>query len=309
MSKTILSLCAISILLIVSCKPLTVLFYSAGGMVQEDKTGGWERIQHVILRYQNMDTLHYLFDSYTNIDDVYPCEIQSPYVCYVPKDKSGVLGVHVEQNILTSLDGGGILDKAEIDDFQDAESYKCNYFPIYRYLIHDSVIQFMKLTCEEREINISQTFFSVYTKGDWLRKRSFIPPITIIPNLTEVEINPDVIMIFNQIYEISYKYLNGRDTVLQHQFGLYYPEERITTNIPMYYLPLESDVYYQKNMRKHLVKKRLGFYTTGDPFDNLIDDYRHEIDTALLALPVRIFQEKYLQTNDIYCLDGLIENK
>jgi hypothetical protein len=62
---------------------------------------------------------------------------------------------------------------------------------------------------------------------------------------------------------------------------------------------------YRKNKRNYPVKKRMGFFPPGELWGNKPGDYRHETDTALLALPIRIFQEKYLQTEDIYCLDGL----
>jgi len=59
-------------------------------------------------------------------------------------------------------------------------------------------------------------------------------------------------------------------------------------------------------MRKYLVKKRLGFYPRLREFSyNQISNYSHEIDTALLALPVKIFQGKYMLTKDVYCLDGM----
>jgi hypothetical protein len=49
----------------------------------------------------------------------------------------------------------------------------------------------------------------------------------------------------------------------------------------------------------------LGFYPSpSELFVDNLTDYRHEIDTALLSLPVRIFQEQYVKTKDIYSLYG-----
>jgi len=293
----------LSLFFIVSCKPPTVLFYSAGGMVQEDKTGGWESIEQVILRYQKGDTLQYMVDYYASLED-YPREIHSPYICYIPEEQSGVLGVHVGKGGMPPLDGKSILHSLEIVDFQDIESYNIYYLPLYRYQIHHSFIQFHKMSPEERTIDTLQTFSPLYTKGKWLRSRLYMPLSS-----KEVEVEPNVKMIYNQIFDVSYKYFNGSDTIFQYEFRLNSLEARLFPNIPMYFLPLVTDVYYQKNMRKYLVKQRQGYYIRGERREYLLDDYRHEIDTALLALPVRIFQEKYLQTNDIYCLDGLIVNR
>jgi len=69
MNKTILSLCAISIFLIVSCKPPTVLYYVVGN-VRADKSGGYESIEQVILRYQKGDTLQYMVDYYANLEQL-----------------------------------------------------------------------------------------------------------------------------------------------------------------------------------------------------------------------------------------------
>ncbi|MDR2809781.1 MAG: hypothetical protein LBB84_04385 [Tannerellaceae bacterium] len=175
------------------------------------------------------------------------------------------------------------------------------------------------MTQEERIADTTRIFSALYTKARWARDRLYMPPMTISSRLRdtgyddqyyqkypllkrEIEVEPDVQMIFLQLYKVSYKYLIGRDTLSGYNTG-YYCKNHLP-NIPMFYLPLDTNVYYKKNMRKYLVKKRLGFCPSFDrPEYNHLADYRHEIDTALLALPVRIFQEKYLQTKELYCLD------
>jgi hypothetical protein len=273
-----------------------VLYYSAGGMVHEDKTGGWERVEHVILRYQKGDTLQYLFDNYSDLDD-YPREIRSPYVCYMPKKQSGVLGVHAGRGGITHLWGKSVLPLSEMRDYRDMESSDMYYIPLYQYQIYDSTIRFHKMTQEERTIDTTQIYSTIYAKGKWWFARGHMR------HFRETEIEPDVQMIFHEMYDVVYKYLTGSDTILQHHWDLYY--EGYITTIPMFHLPMEIDVYYRKNRRDYLVKKRLGFFPPSELWENKLDDYRHEIDTALLALPIRIFQEKYLQTEDIYCLDEL----
>jgi hypothetical protein len=284
-----------------SCKPPTVLIDYG---VHEDKSG-WEVISHAILRYQQGYTLQYMFDCYAYLND-YPREIHSPYICYTPKEQSGVLGVHVGRHLVSSLaafEGKSILPLPEMRNYQDMESFDIYYLPLYRYQIHDSVIHFRKMTQEERIADTTQIARSIYIKGNWLHSRLYRQPITTIPQLNEVEVEPDVQMIFHQIYDVKYKYLAGRDTLSWYNKGFYC--ENPLKSISMFYLPLETDVYYKKHRRKYLVKKRLGFCPAYDsPGDNRLTDYRHEIDTAILALPVRIFQEQYVKTKDIYSLDG-----
>jgi hypothetical protein len=116
--------------------------------------------------------------------------------------------------------------------------------------------------------------------------------------------NPEVEKIFEQIYDMEYKYLNEWDSLIWKDYSVEY--NSLLSSIPMFYLPLETDVYYKKNLKKYLVKKRLGFYGR---FDNPLEydrtaTFSHELDTALLALPIKFFQQKYLETRDIYCLDG-----
>jgi hypothetical protein len=281
----------------VSCNPPTVLYYLPGGIVSDDLSGGWEQIEHAILRYQKGDTLQYLFDNLSGLGD-YPREIRSPYVCYVPKEQSGVLGVHVGRCGTPPLWGESTLPPSEIQDCQDMESSNVYYLPLYRYQICDSIIRFHKMTREERIADTTRIFSAIYTKGKWLLSHNY----TV--SGFEIEFMPEVKMIFDQLYNVSSKYLIGSDTILQYSLGLNCGENYITT-IPMFHLPMETDVYYRKNRRKYLVRKRLGFCNPNEPLENELADYSHEIDTALLALPVRIFQEKYIRTKDIYCLDGL----
>jgi hypothetical protein len=288
-------LCLASFLLTVSCKPPTVLFYSTGGMVQEDCSGGGEEVQHAILRYQKGDTLQYLFDNLSYLND-YPREIRSPYVCYTPKEQSGVLGVHVGRCGIPPLGGESVLPVSEMQDYRDMESRNVYYLPLYRYQICDSIIRFHKMTQDERTADTTQIYSTLYTKGKWLLLHSYHV------SRFEIEFMPEVKMIFSQLYNVNCKYLIRSDTVFQYIFDLY--SEDYVTNIPMFHLPLETDVYYKKNRRNYLVRKRLGF-RQGEPFVNDLSDYSHEIDTALLALPVRIFQGKYMQTKDIYSLDGV----
>jgi hypothetical protein len=263
-------------------------------MVYDDKTGDWERVQHVILRYQKKDTLQYLFGNYTNLND-YPREIRSPYVCYIPDNQSGVLGVHVGQSKIPPLTGETILNQLEMRDSQDMESDNVYYLPLYRYQICDSVIHFHRMTPEEQAIDTIQTFSTIYSKGKYLFFSSNLHTI----NLQDVD--SDIIIVYRQIYDVKYKYLIRSDTILQNKMGLYYCDG-LVADIPMFYLPLETDVYYKKNRREYLVKKRLGF-CQDEPWENRLDDYSHEIDTTLLALPIRVFQERYLQTKELFCLD------
>ena len=281
--------------LAISCKPPTVLSFIGGCVkVMDDKSGGWERIAHVILRYQQGDTLQYLFDNYTTLED-YPREIRSPYVCYMPKEQSGVLGVHVGQSMFLELAGKSILPPSEICDYQNMKTPYLYYLPLYQYQIRGSLIRFHRMTPEERQTDTIQTFSTVYAKVKWLANA--------VQTIGGKEAEPDVMIIFHQIYDVTYKYLIASDTVLQKRFGLSdCGEDSIVTNVPMIHLPLETDVYYKKNRREYLVKKRMGFCTI-EPLVDHIENYHNEIDTALLALPVRIFQEKYLQTKNIYCLD------
>jgi hypothetical protein len=135
-----------------------------------------------------------------------------------------------------------------------------------------------------------QTFLTIYTKA----KLFYISPL--------VEAS-DVQKVFDQRYYVNYRYFIGRDTILQHYYGLSYHEGREPkNNIPMFHIPLITDVCVKKNMRTYLVKRRLGF-SFGEPFANLLTDYSHEIDTAFLAFPIRVFQERYLQTKELFCLD------
>jgi hypothetical protein len=282
-----------SFFLTVSCKPPTVLFYSAGGMVHEDRSGSWEEVWHTILRYQKGDTLQYLFANLSYLAD-YPREIRSPYVCYMPGEQSGVLGVHIgERHVRPYILGKSVLPPSEMQNPKDMESPHIYYLPLYRYQIRDSIIRFHRMTREERTADTAQVYSALYTKG-----------VLSYESLVEIEFMPEVQMIYKQLYEVNYQFLIGSDTILQHSFGLYNKEENVT-NIPMFHLPLETDVYYKKNRRNYLIKKRVGF-VHDEPFVNNLSDYSHEIDTALLALPVRIFQEKYMQTKDIYSLDGLV---
>jgi hypothetical protein len=293
----------IEFLLMSSCRPPTLLIDS--GLVHDDLSG-WEVISHAILRYQHEDILQYMFDSYAYLND-YPREIHSPYINYIPKERSGVLGVHVGRSFVSPLaafEGKIILPLSEMRNYRDMENFDVYYLPLYRYQIHDSVIDFRRMTQEERIADTTQIARSIYTKAYWLHSRSYRQPITTIPHFNEVEVEPDVRMIFHQRYEVKYKYLIGRDTLSWYNKGFYCKNHLV--NIPMFYLPLDTNVYYKKNMRKYLVKKRLGFCPLFDePEYNHLADYRHEIDTALLALPIRIFQEKYLQTKELYCLDGV----
>jgi hypothetical protein len=103
-----------------------------------DKTGDWESIKHVILRYQKEDTLQYLFDCYTNLDD-YPREIRSPYVCFQPKEQTGVLGVHVYEgeNYLPPFAGESVMDASELSDYKHINNSELFYHSLYRFQIHD----------------------------------------------------------------------------------------------------------------------------------------------------------------------------
>jgi hypothetical protein len=289
-----------SFFLTVSCTPPTVLYYSAGGMILEDRTGGIEDVEHAILRYQKGDSLQYLFDNLSNLHD-YPREIRSPYVCYMPKEQSGVLGVHVGRCGIPPLGGKSVLPTSEMQDSRDMEGFNVYYLPLYRYQIHDSVIHFHRMTTDERMADTAQIYSALYTKGKWLLANSYHI------SRFDIEFMPEVKMIFWQLHSVKCKYLTGSDTVLQHRVDLSGDADdgNYITNIPLFHLPFETDVYYKKNRRNYLVKKRLGFYPSpNELFVDNLTDYRHEIDTALLALPVRIFQEQYVNTKDIYSLDG-----
>jgi hypothetical protein len=247
---------------------------------------GWERIQHAILRYQKGDTLQYLFDNLLiNMTD-YPPEIRFLYVLYMPGKQSGVFGVHVDENVLPS---------SEIQDYKEITSNGVNYIPLYHYQICDSVVRFHKMTQKERITDTRHISSAVYAKGEWLKLKSYLISV-LVP-----EFMPEVQMIFEKFYDVQYRFLIRSDTIENILYS-----ENCPANIPMFYLPLDTNIYYKKNMRNYLVAKRLGFCSSSEyPEDNKLADYRHEIDTALLALPIRIFQEKYLQTEDIYCLDEL----
>jgi hypothetical protein len=272
-----------------------MLFYSTGGMVQEDRSGGRERVEYAILRYQKGDILQYLFDNLSDLDD-YPREIRSPYVCYMPKEQSGVLGVHVGISSIPPLWGKSVLPASEMHDSQDMESDNVYYFPLYRYQIRDSVIHFHRMTPEERTADTTRIYSALYTKGKWLLANTYHV------SSFETEFMPEVKMIFSQLYDVNCKYLIRSDTIMQYLFDLHSDENYVT--IPMFHLPMETDVYYKKNRQNYLVRKRLGFFPSTDPFVDNLADYCHEIDTAILALPVRIFQEQYVKTKDIYSLDG-----
>jgi len=272
----------------ISCKPPIVLINY--GPVHDD-ISGWEKICSAILRYQNGDTLQYLFDNLLILND-YPWEICFPYVCYMPLEQLGILGLHTENESTYRLN---------TQNYKDIVSNEVYYFPLYQFKIRDSVVSFHKLTQEEQMRDTRKMSATIYAKGEKLRVTEHFRQYP--------DFLPEVKMIYNQCYEVKYKYLIGSDTASWYNTD-YFCENPLT-NISLFYLPLDTNVYYKKYMRKYLVKKRLGFclrYEDREEFRQLAD-YRHEIDTALLALPVRIFQERYLKTNDIYCLDGLSVNR
>ncbi|MDR2809779.1 MAG: hypothetical protein LBB84_04375, partial [Tannerellaceae bacterium] len=257
----------------------------------------------------------YLFDGYAYLNANYPPEIHSPYICYIPKEQSGVLGVHAGSSAVPPLTGKSILPPSEISDYWKPGSSGIYSLPLYRYHIHDSIISFHRMTQEERIAATTRIFSALYNEARWSRDRLYIPSVIASSRLKQdtvfddqyyleegLKVEPDVQMIFLQRYVVSYKYLIGRDTLSWYnKRGI---GKNYLANIPMFYLPLDTNVYYKKNMRKYLVKKRLGFLPSYDrPEYNHLADYRHEIDTALLALPIRIFQEKYMQTKELYCLD------
>jgi hypothetical protein len=292
--------------LIAACQSPSVINRTAGGMVNEDLSG-WEEISLTIIRYQKDDTIQYLFTNEHLVND-FPFIICHLYNCYTPKERTGVLGVHtrygfkdLEENIYKQITS--VLQISEIHEFDEIISSKVSFFPLYYYQIEDSFIYIRKMTQEERVIDTKQTFFSIYRKGQELTNYFGVIPL-YLNNQEEVIQVQDVV--FREIYDVKYKYLNKRDVLSDWKAGGLCANP--LPSIPMFYLPLDSNVYYKKNMRNYLVKKRLGFCSKSfseDPRYNKLDIYSHEIDTALLALPIKIFQEKYLQTKDIYCLDGL----
>jgi hypothetical protein len=123
-------------------------------------------------------------------------------------------------------------------------------------------------------IDTLQSFPAIYNKGKWLFPNGFVLPrtsnLSLYNSMSEVE--PDVRIIYHQTYEVKYEYLMKNDSIMQNRFGVFWCEGLITT-IPMFYLPLETDVYYKKNNRKYLVKKRIGFCSMIPPFEDHLADY------------------------------------
>jgi hypothetical protein len=251
-----------------------------GGKVLEDKVCE-EKITHIIFRfgYEKGATVRYLFDSrlYDLID--YPEEIRSLYVCYMPKLSSGVMGLHASKCFLPP---------SEQEEFKEIVSKEIYFVPLFRYQIQDSIIRFHRMSHEERMKDTQVSSQRIYSEAEEL---SFFGS------------DPGKLRIFYQIYDVVYEYLNGMDTLQWLNDDKEWQIPRLSS-IPMFYLPLNTTVYYRKNLKNYPVKKRLGFYgRRRSPEADRLADYRHELDTTLLALPIKIFQYSYLQTQDIYCLD------
>jgi hypothetical protein len=264
------------LLLQTACKPPQIIYRAA--MVTMDRTG-MEWIYHKIFRYEKEDTVQYLFDSRLYDMVGYPDEISSLYVCYMPELSSGIMGLHRWCCLPPSLKG-----------FQEIVDKEIFFIPLFSYRIQDSAICFHKMTEDESLLDAQIFFRHIYQKeqtADFLDK------------------NPEVEKIFEQIYDVEYKYLNEQDSLLWKNYFYLGECSSLLSSIPMFYLPLETDVYYKKNLKKYLVKKRLGFCRRLNPLEyDRTATFSHELDTALLALPIKFFQQKYLETRDIYCLDG-----
>jgi hypothetical protein len=107
-------------LLIVSCKPPIVIRNL--GMVTDFRVG-WNKVEHAILRFQKGDTLQYMFDNrFFLLDFSYLPEINSPYVCYMPYEQSGALGVYTKKNLLPL---------SEAQNYRDIVSNEVYYLPLY----------------------------------------------------------------------------------------------------------------------------------------------------------------------------------
>jgi len=285
-----------SLLILLSCRPPTVLVEER--MIAEDLSGGFELIDIAIIRFQNGDTLQYLFTNNLLVED-YPFVVRNPYVCFTPKDSSGVLGILTAHEYLGEY-FTNVLPLSERSDQKDVVDHGIFYLPLYNYKFEESTINFRKMTQEERMTDTRHNSLSIYRKGQIFSWTLGTEPLY----LNDERMIDREEVIFHEMYDVLYKYLNGSDTLSRWHTKIF-PENGLT-GIPMFYLPLDENVYYRKNMRKYLVKKRLGFSPRLREFSyNQIEYYRDEIDTAFLALPVKIFQEKYMQTKDVYCLDGM----
>jgi hypothetical protein len=177
---------------------------------------------------------------------------------------------------------------SESKDFQEIVDRGIFFVPLFTYLIQDSIVRFHKMTQEERLQDTQVSSRYIYQKTQTL---GFLAK------------DPEVKRVFYQLYDVEYNYLNKQDSIFwqEYSFGDVTP----LPSIPMFYLPLATNVYYKKHGKNYLVKTRLGFSKRlYDSESDQLAAYSHEMDTALLALPVKIFQEKYLETRDIYCLAG-----
>jgi hypothetical protein len=271
MRNTIILLIFVFILT-VSCgvfreKKIEIVYYNPIGL-RGDKgfNGSFEDIEHAIFRYSREDSLHFVF--------------KSTVFLYAPdkRDIPEYLKLSHYVRYIPALQSGvlGIFNY----DYTYKNPVQDSVVPLYQFWIRDTLISFSKMKEEEQ------------TRDVWRFKDMYNNAYDYAYFSTKE--NPD--MIFYQEYRIIHEYLNGKDTL--YNVDLYVPP--FFAHIPMFDLPA---VYmYYKNQP---VKKRIGFYPIISQNPDHTADYRHEVDTALLALPVRIFQEKYLQTRNIDCLDGL----
>jgi hypothetical protein len=257
----------IGLFLLVTCKPLEIVKYDPLGM--RDDIVGTEMIFHNIYRYHKDDTLQYRLHYSLDLIN-YPPEISSIYVGYSPKLQSGVLGLYGQPFFLFS---DGVPQSLFIEDI--SEDYR--FMPLYQYNISNSAMYFRKLAQEEQ----MQDYDPI---NDKFLHRSYSD--------TAFQ------TIYTQIYDAGYQYFNGRDTLVNP----YFKRWDLSPVIPMFALPLDSNIYY----KKQLVKKRIGFMgrILEANLEKRFGPFRHEIDTAILSLPVKILQNRYLHTRDFNCLDG-----
>ncbi|MDR1339879.1 MAG: hypothetical protein LBK58_07505 [Prevotellaceae bacterium] len=146
----------------------------------------------------------------------------------MPDKQSGVLGVHIDKNVLPS---------SEIQDYKDLVSNSVNYIPLYHYQICDSAVRFHKMTQKERIKDTRHISSAVYAKGEWLKLKSYLISV-LVP-----EFMPEVQMIFEKFYDMQYRFLIRSDTIE----NILYSENR-PANIPMFYLPLDTNIYYKKTV-------------------------------------------------------------
>lgn len=95
----------------------------------------------------------------------------------------------------------------------------------------------------------------------------------------------DVEIVYSQMYHVKYEYLSREDLPFNEDLSAV----ELLSHVPMFSYELDKDVY----IRGELVKKRLGYMqAANDNLFNSLPEYRHEIDTALLALPVNILIDR-----------------